>query len=74
MSARELADLCADLVPVPRGVQVTDLTLDSRKVSEGGCSSPAPVDVRMVSQVSRRRLRAVCGPCCGSPLPASSRQ
>ena len=36
MSARELADLCADLVPVPRGVQVTDLTLDSRKVSEGG--------------------------------------
>jgi len=33
---RELAELCEGIVEVPSGIAVTDLTLDSRKVSRGG--------------------------------------
>ena len=63
MSARELADLCADLVPVPRGVQVTDLTLDSRKVSEGGlflaCAGRRTHGLASLAQAIARGVRAV---------------
>lgn len=63
MSARELADLCADLVIVPRGVQVTDLTLDSRTVSEGGlflaCAGRRTHGLASLEQAIARGVRAV---------------
>lgn len=63
MSARELADLCADLVIVPRGVQVTDLTLDSRSVSEGGlflaCAGRRTHGLASLEQAIARGVRAV---------------
>ena len=63
MSARELADLCADLVTVPRGVRVTDLTLDSRTVSEGGlflaCAGRRTHGLASLEQAIARGVRAV---------------
>lgn len=75
MSARELADLCADLVPVPRGVQVTDLTLDSRKVSEGGlflaCAGRRTHGLASLAQAIARGVRAVLWePAAGVESPA----
>jgi len=67
MSAHELADLCADLgaglAAVPRGVIVTDVTLDSRTVSEGGlflaCAGRRTHGLASLSQALARGARAV---------------
>lgn len=63
MSAHELADLCAGLVTVPRGIAVTDVTLDSRTVSEGGlflaCAGRRTHGLAALAQALARGARAV---------------
>lgn len=63
MSAHELADLCADLTTVPRGVVVNDVTLDSRTVTPGGlflaCAGRRTHGLASLAQALARGARAV---------------
>lgn len=60
---RDLADLCAGIVAVPTGIEVTDVALDSRKVCAGGlflaCAGRRTHGLATLSEALARGVRAV---------------
>ena len=60
---RELAELCRDIVTVPSGIEVSDVTLDSRRVERGGlflaCAGRRTHGLAALSQALERGARAV---------------
>jgi len=75
--ARELAELCAEIIAVPRGITVTDISLDSRTVVPGGlflaCAGRRTHGLAALPQAIERGARAVLWePAPGITAPPAS--